>query len=546
MPPQPGSSAQLNVSDGLTEPDGRMASASVTGARLARRLFGNYLFQMVNLGIRMFDQLLLIPLYLLAWGTELYKDWLVLMAVVLFLYTCSFGIEDYFSNRFLRAVSTGDTAALRRQVRVGMLIASAISAAILLLAYVAIVTLDLKRLLGLSAMSEHTAIIVVLVTTLPLSGWFAVMILHALYRAYGDFTRGECIFAIYAAVQLFSVMICLVLHQPPSVVAFCHGFAPLLCAVITVIDVRRRYPAIRLGLALPTRAEWREIVPQSLLYFTNTLSWPLTQSATLIVFALYDFSATTIVTFNVCRVFAGLTRMIGAQSFSVGSGIEMARQYTQADHEACRRLYTNTGRVVACIAGVLSGVSIPLSTPFIHLWTHGTIAAEPALILIFLAGIYFSSPGRASLMLLRYTNHARSIAWANGVYSVGGLMLAVLLARPLGGVGVAAAYAFTEVVGIGLYPPLMVKRRFGFSAFRHMLQSFLMGACGFAVSYAVAVPAFMDVRGGGILALAPRAVLWAAVVLPVGVLLIVPRAQRDRLFGWFVGRMPRQWLRVRS
>jgi O-antigen/teichoic acid export membrane protein len=506
-----------------------MATGRVTGAQLARRLLGNYVFQMLNLGIRLFDQLLLIPLYLLAWGTELYKDWLVLTAVVLFLNTCSFGIDDYFSNRFIRAVSTGDAAAMRRQVRVGLCVATMISVAIMVLVYAGLLTLDVTRLLGLSAMGEHTAIMVVLVMTLPLWGWYAVMILHDAYRAYGDFMRGECIFAIYAATQLVSVMICLALRQPPVVVAFCYGFAPMLCAVITVIDVSRRYPEVRLGFAMPTRAEWRELVPQSLLYFTNTLSWPLTQNATIIVFALYDFSAMTIVTFNVCRVFTGLTRMIGAQSFAVGSGIEMARQHVQADHEGCRNLYADTGRIVACIVGALSGISIPLSIPFIHLWTHGAVTADMALILAFLAGIYFSSPGRASLMLLRYTNHARAIAWANGVYSIGGLMLAILLAWRLDGLGVASAFAFTELVGIGLYPPYVVQRQFRFSAFSHLLHSLLIGGCAFALSYAVAHLLFANVQLGFV-QLVVRLAIWAAVVLPPGIVLILRRGQRTRLF----------------
>lgn len=525
--PQPLSTASASPS-AAREPDAAIGGAGVRGVRLARRLVSNYVFQMMNLGIRLFDQLLLIPLYILAWGTELYKDWLVLTAIVWFLNTCSFGIDDYFGTRFIRAVAGGDGPELRRQMRLGLFVSSMISLLILLLLYGFLLTVDVTALLGLSAMSRHTARLVLVVMTFPLWGWYSVMILHVAYRAYGDFSRGECIFAIYSAAQLIGVMIALSLRAPPVVVACCYGSMPIICSVATLVDVCRRYRGVRLGFAVPTWAEWRQIVPQSLLYFTNTLSMALTQNVTLVVFALYNFSAEAIVTFNVCRVFTGLTRQIGAQSFAIGSGIEMARQHVQNDHDGCRRLYADTGRIVSCIAGVLSGISIPLSVPFIHLWTHGAVSADMVLILCFLAGIAFSSPGRAALMLLRYTNHARAIAWANSVYSIGGLALAVVLAWPLGGWGVALGFALTETLGVGVYPLLMVERRFHFGAVRYLLNSFLTGAAAFALSYAVAWLLFHHAEIG-LFGLALRAAVWAGLVIPPAIILILPREQRARL-----------------
>lgn len=527
---------ERNGEDGVAETDHAMARATVTGRRLARRLLGNYALQIVNLGIRLFDQLLLIPLYLLAWGTELYKDWLVVAAIAWFLQTCTLGTDDYFASRFIRDVSTGDAAALRRHVRIGLFVTSAISVVILSLLYTLVSCVDLTRLLGLHALSEHDAVLILVVLTLPLWGWYSVMILHDAYRAYGDFSRGECIFALYAAAQFVSVMVALLLREPPTVVAFCYGLMPILCSVVTIIDVSRRYPTMRLGFAVPTREEWRDMVPQSLLYFTNALAPAITQNAALIVFALFDFSAATIVTFNVCRVFTGLTRQIGAQSFAIGSGIEMARQHVQEDHEGCRRLYAYTGRIVSCIAGVLSGVSLPLAGPFIHLWTHGKVADDMAMIICFLVGIYFSSPGRASLMLLRYTNYARPIAWANSVWSLGGLALAVALASPLDGVGIALGFAVTEIIGVGFLPPLAVERRFRFGAWSHLLNSFLAGGLAFAVSFA---PAYLLFWGAhiGVLQLALRGGFWGIAVLPPIILIVLPHSERQRLIARLFRRL---------
>jgi O-antigen/teichoic acid export membrane protein len=508
------------------------ATTSVTnvhGSRLALRLLSNYVFQSMNWGIRLFEQLLLIPLYIFAWGTELYRDWLILFAVVVFLNWCNFGVDDYFGNIFLRSAATGDRNGLRRQVRLGLFVTLVITAVILVAVYGTLLTTTPAEWLGLTAMSESTVMFCLLAMTLPLWVLYSAETLRGVYRAHGDFSRGECVFAIYNALQILSIAIALALRQPPEVIALCYCVLPIIYCILTTIDMRRRYAVVELRLAVPTRAELREIVRQSLLYFTTPLAMALTQNATLLVFGVLNVSAAATVRYNVLRVFTGLTRQMGIQSFAVGSGIEMARQYAQEDHSACRRLYGETGRIVACLVGLLTGVSIPLSDPFVRLWTHGEVSNEKAMILWFLAGIFLSAPGRASLMLLRYSNHANSIAIANCAQAAGGLLLSLLLVPRLGALGAAIGFAITEIVAVGLYPPIIVGVRFGFGALRHVLGSFAAGAGAFAVSYAAAWW-LVDPASDNLFVLARELVLWGLLIAPAAALLILPRAQRARLF----------------
>ena len=512
------------------QPDAAMARAGrASSFVLARRLFGNYVLQVMNLGIRLIDQLLLIPLFIFAWGTELYRDWLVLTALVWFLYSFSFGVEDYFSNIFLQAAAKGDRAALERQVKIGLFISSLIAVTVLASLYCAAGLVGVSRLLGMTAMDGQTATVVLAIMTLPLWCWYQTMVLHGVYRAFGDFSRGECIYAMYSSAQLIGAAIALALRQPPAIVALCYGSMPILCALVTAIDVRRRYGS-GIGIAVPTRAELREIVPRSLMYFAGTLSMPLTQQVPLLVLGLFDVSAAALVTFNVCRIFTGLTRMIGVYSFSVGTGIEMARQLIQEDRDGCRKLYADSGRIVSCLAGLLGGFSIPFAAPFVAIWTHGAVSADAALVVCFLAGIFFASPGRPALMLLSYTNNAHAVAVANGIYAVLGLLLSLVLAGPLGPLGVAIALSATEILGIGVYPPAVVSRRFQFGAARHALNSLFAGGCICVLSYAVSMELFQGAHLHPV-ALIARAAGWAAIMAVPTALVVLPQTQRVRLLG---------------
>ncbi len=498
------------------------------GARLARRLFSNYAFQTMNWGVRLIEQLVLIPLYFYAWGAVYYKDWIIVFAVVAFLGWCTLGTDEYFGNLFLHSVSTGNRAALKRQVRLGLFAALCVTLLVFAVLCGTLATTDVVHLLGLSAMDRRTALFCLVIMTLPMWLWYGAEVLHGVYRAYGDFSRGECLFGIYNVTQLASVAALLAFKAPASAVAVAYAVLPIVYVVVMTADINRRYRDIRLGLAVPSLAEWRRIVPQSLSYFTSPLATALTQNGTLLLFGLVGISALETVKFNVLRIFTGLTRQIGAQSFAVGSGIEMARQHAQEDHEACRRLYADTGRIAACLGGVLAGVSIPLSAPFVALWTHHAVAADMPLVLIFLAGIFLSGPGRAALMLLRYTNHAHAIAWSNGLYAGAGMALAVPLAAAYASHGVALAFAVTETVAIGLYPPILVRLLFGFGAARHLLLSYLAGGLAFALSFGVASLLFGSPAIGAV-ALAVRLVAWSVIVLPLAALLVVPRAPYARL-----------------
>src|SRR5258708_5733675 len=108
-----------------------------------RRLAVNYFFQLLNQLVRICEQLLLVPLYLAAWGTEVYKDWVVLYAIMTFLTSCNFGTETYFGNRFIEFVARGDREAFRRELMTAMFCTLAVGLLVLLLPSLG----DLRRLL---------------------------------------------------------------------------------------------------------------------------------------------------------------------------------------------------------------------------------------------------------------------------------------------------------------------------------------------------------------------------------------------------------------
>jgi O-antigen/teichoic acid export membrane protein len=403
-----------------------------------------------------------------------------------------------------------------------------ISVGLLAVFYGGISLVDVSSLFRIGDMDRHTVDFCLVVITLPVLGIVSALVLQSLYRAHGDFSRGECIFALFNVIQIGAVASSLMLHQPPWVIALCYAGGQTLFSFGVLADVLVRYRDVKLGLRVPGRGEWVAIMSRSLLFFTQPLSLALIQNATVMLFGILGASPQTVVSYTVFRIFTGLTRQ-SAYQFAVGGGIEMARQCAREDYAACRRLYGQTGRIVACLAGLLGGLSIPASRPFVAFWTHGAVSEHYPLLLCFLGGIFLAAPGQASTMLLRYANVPRPLAVGWLGQSLGGLLLCVVFFPYLGGTGVALGQSVAEFVAIGVWLPWVVQSRFGFRADLHLASSYGIGAIAFAVSLAAGTLAFagQPLRVADLLL---GAVGWGVMTAPVALFLILPPAGRGLLF----------------
>lgn len=487
----------------------------------------NYAFQLLNQLIRICEQLLLVPLFLAAWGAEVYKDWVVLYAVMMFLTTCNLGTETYFGNRFIELIARGTGDAFRRELTMALFCTLSIGVLVLAVAYGILFGGSLDSILNVAGLSHATVSRCLILMTLPVAFIFAQQMLFTIYRAEGEFSRSECIFAIYAGLQMIGLIVVLAAGLSPTTAASVYLVMPALLAVSIVIDLKRRYANIVLGVRLPSLAELRRIVPQSLLFFTLPLSLALVQSGPVMLFSILGVPAVPVLTYTLIRTFTGLTRQ-GANQFAVGSGIEMARQHARGDGEACRRLYEATGQIVTILVGLLGGFTIWAAAPFLGLWTHGTVQSNTIMVLGFLGGIFLAAPGQAALMLLNYTNVAKPLAvsWCSQAFC--GLALSAAFVPVFGITAAVFSFAAAESVTVGICLPLVVQRRFGFSAAQHLVHSFALGALAFGWSAFVGKLAF-ELGLPGLKGLVITAGAWAVVATPPFALYALPPRYRKAM-----------------
>jgi hypothetical protein len=84
---------------------------------LSARIMRAMSAQMAAQALRIVQQILLVPLFLRAWGIDIYTDWLVIGAAVSFAGILDGGMQAYFSGLLQERLMKGDTAGYRRAAR---------------------------------------------------------------------------------------------------------------------------------------------------------------------------------------------------------------------------------------------------------------------------------------------------------------------------------------------------------------------------------------------------------------------------------------------
>ena len=77
-------------------------------SKIAKGIIGNGLAQITQKVIRILDQLLLVPFFLVAWGPEYYGEWITLSIIPTILAFSDFGVGSAAGNSFVLAYTAGD------------------------------------------------------------------------------------------------------------------------------------------------------------------------------------------------------------------------------------------------------------------------------------------------------------------------------------------------------------------------------------------------------------------------------------------------------
>ena len=479
----------------------------------------------LTLAVSIGEQFLLVPVFLLFWGAELYGDWLALLAAAGFLVLLDLGLQTYYANAMQIAVARGDAARFTRLLHQAFGVYGAILAGAAPLVLAAILLAPWQDWLNLGGRAAPDARLVLALVAAHMLIALPFGVLVSVYRAYGRFATAIMVGNAVRLLLIGAVAAALWAGGGIAGVAVVYIAVSAISWAAVTAHQKRLFPGLRYGFALPGGVALRDAATIAPLYGLIPVAMALTVQGAVVLVAALGAAGSAVATYTTLRTLAGAARLASDQITQV-TGVEMARQYAQDDGAALTRLYDFTARLTGGLSGALGGLIAAVAAPFLALWTLGRIDFDGNILWPLLAAGALSGPSLAAASLLHCINRPRGMAAAHLGAGVVVVVLAALLIPRLGAAGAAWGVLAAELCILSVALPVAAAREVGGSALRRIAVGHGCAALAFAASFALARGAAAVVGSDTLWRLALVGLIWAALSAPPLFYLLFTPGQR--------------------
>jgi len=421
--------------------------------RVARTVLWNAAGQLLGV----VHQLVLVPVFLRAWGEGTYGDWLAATAVAGYLSLSNMGVQNYAVNRMMQERARGDDAALRRSMAATWgLYARIVGGGALVVALIGML-LPWSSWFDGHEMPASVARSVAVVSGVGVLLGVGTGFVTATHRIFDDAPR----WSFQDTLVRFGTLVFTILFLAAGLGPVPLSVALVVLQVVAIggflTDAVRRNPVVRPSGA-PDPAAMREFLVPSLLFLLLQVASGLTVQGTLIV-ASAALGGAAAAAFATVRTLVNVVR----QALQlVGNAVwpEFTRLGSDGG-DGLARFHVLLVKVTCVIAASLVPAFV-FAGPALHAaWTGGRASMDVPLLHWMLAGMAGAAPWLASSVVLVATNRHRGYALLGLVQGVLAISLAALLAPRLGTVALGMALTSTELVTFGVFVPYWAQRASG-------------------------------------------------------------------------------------
>ena len=413
-------------------------SSSVT-----RGVIANGLANLFQKGVRILDQLLLVPFFLSAWGAAFYGEWLTLSIIPSILAFSDLGFGSAVSNSFVLAYAAGDKQRAADLNKSGYLV---ISFSVLLGALATLVLLVAGYRSGLFSKTLIPAwdamVAVTLMMTSRIVGFYT-QLAEAYYRSARQAARGSFLSSCQSVLNIL-VGLC-VLMSGAGVVGYAASQF-MVSIVFTVIFclIGRRLISFDGSSGRILRSDMHTICSKGVGYLMTPVWQSIYfQGSTFVVRLVLGAEAVAV--FNtvrtVCRSVNQVFSIINAAIFP-----DLQFEYGRGNITLVHRLF-RISVLFSMVLGLLGVVALCLFGPYLYAWwTKGLLAVPADVWNVFMLGALFNAIWWTSVVTYRMTNQPYHFAVMSTLMSAVSVLLSYFLAGRWGLIGAAVGSSLFEFV----------------------------------------------------------------------------------------------------
>ncbi len=407
------------------------------GAAMARRALRGTGANLVRLAIHFGQQVLLVPLYLTAWGYGGFGDWLVLTSVSTYLSFADAGVQTYFVNGMTAEWNLGHRRAFHVLFHsaLAFLALELLGLGLVLVAVAARV--PWRSLFGLSVMDDAGAAAVVVFAGAAMLLAMPAWLVLGVYRCVGEYARSITVVNAVQVVHVLLTAAALALGARPQTIALLLVVPPCSYTAWALLDLHRRYPEIVFGFRYASARVLRRNLAQSGFFVLIPLSQAIWLQGVLLAISVAAGSA-AIVAFSVTRTVFLFIRQLLAQITQAASP-EITVLFARGELPALSRLHGYLSRLSMVASGAIAGYLAVMCPAIVAWWTSGRVQADAATVWFFAAYTLSAGVWSGSYIFPVSVNRHGGVSVAFLLMSVSTVLLTLLLVPLVGIRGAAIA-----------------------------------------------------------------------------------------------------------
>jgi len=393
---------------------------------------------------------ILVPLFLGAWGQSVYGEWLTIYALVSYLPLVNIGMQDYVVNLLTQSYTKADlkryTKIFHSALRLYLAIVIFFLFAFLIFVFVA----PFPDWLNIKSTNDN----LVRVSTFMLGAYLLLGmpfgLIVGLYKSLGEYPR-RVLFANFQRVLLLGLLALVLLLKGNFIFAAGVHLVVLLSLLLFVLyDIKHRHPEMDFGLSA---ADWRlsfTFIGPGLLFLSITLANALKIQGSVLVVST-SLGAGLVAVYCVHRTLANLVMSITG---SIKNAVwpEMTAMEAGRNPEKLRLTYNLLVKLSLLMAFSFSVFLFFTGKNIIRVWTQGRIVFHPAFWIMLLAYLPLNCLWETSGIVQISTNNHKRFSLCRLSSSLLGLILAVILTKKWGIAGTLSGFIFAELAICWMIP----------------------------------------------------------------------------------------------
>lgn len=393
----------------------------IANTPIRRNIIANFF----GVGVRLFNQVLLVPLYLTFWSKELYSDWIVISAISSFFAMSDIGLNSVTSNQFTINYA-GDKSQCRSLLTNNYIIVLIIAIISLLGSIGYVSFFDITSNLGINQLSRSEAsyIFVALIFKVFVAKWGSV--LNAVYRANAKTDRYVYIENTAILSESIIILSSLITKLPMTVMVTLYLIPQFVSAIFRIIDTRKLYKYLFSLKSID--------IPLLKKIFMPSISFMAFPAGDAIVYQGFTLvvnrvmGADGVVTFNTTRTLCNFMRQL-LEVMQKSVWPEYSRAYGLGDIARMRNLHRRAFSI-AIGGAVLLSIGLILIGPYVYeLWTQGKVAFNYQLVFAFIVVLLVENMWITSSVCLKAVNKHTTLGAAYLISAAVAIGVAIFVAN---------------------------------------------------------------------------------------------------------------------